>query len=90
MKIQPLSNVKILVFSLSLALIFISGCVAINQPRLSVQDNVNTVEYRSELVVPEAKAFFAFSEFRMLGAENRWEEAIAALERAIEFGRESD
>ncbi|MDX2478846.1 MAG: tetratricopeptide repeat protein, partial [Desulfuromusa sp.] len=36
------------------------------------------------------KALFSFSEFRMLGAENRWEEAIAALNRAISFDPQSD
>lgn len=90
MKIWPLSNVKILVFSFSLTLIFISGCVVVNRPQSPVQDNTSVVGYRSELVDPEAKAFFAFSEFRMLGAENRWEEAIAALERAISFDPLSD
>jgi len=90
LKIQPLLNVKNLVFGLSLALIFISGCVAVNLHQSPAQNNVSTVEYRSELVDPEAKALFAFSEFRMLGADNRWKEALAALERAISFDPQSE
>ena len=90
MKIQPFLNVKNLFFGLSLALIFLSGCVAVNLYQSPAQNKVSPVGYRSELVDPEAKAFFAFSEFRMLGAENRWKEAIAALERAISFDPQSD
>lgn len=81
---------KNLFFGLSLALIFLSGCVAVNLHQSPAQNKVSPVGYRSELVDPEAKAFFAFSEFRMLGAENRWKEAIAALERAISFDPQSD
>lgn len=44
--------------------------------------------YRSELADADAKALFAYSQFRMLAAENRWDEAIAALRRAATFDPE--
>ena len=70
--------------------VFISGCALNNKAQPSVMVNVPSVKYRSELTDPEAKALFAFSEFRVLGADNRWQEAISALKRAISFDPESD
>jgi tetratricopeptide (TPR) repeat protein len=68
----------------------ISGC-ALNAPHSAPAPAcVSSVKYRSELTDPEAKAFFAFSEFRILGAENRWHEAISALQRAISFDPQSN
>lgn len=46
--------------------------------------------YRSELADAEAKALYAFSQFRLLAAENNWPEAVAALERAISFDPQAD
>ncbi|MCK5826097.1 MAG: tetratricopeptide repeat protein [Desulfuromusa sp.] len=83
MKIRSALKVKKIVFSWFFALLIIPGCVAVDQSRIPVQENVSSVKYQSKLVEPEAKAFFSFSEFRMLGAEDRWDEAIPALERAI-------
>ena len=90
MKIQYPFNVNKIVFGLLPVLTIISGCGALNLPLSTVQDKVSSVEYRSELIEPEAKALFAFSEFRMLGMENRWEEAVDALKRAISFDPQSD
>ncbi|MDA3902750.1 MAG: tetratricopeptide repeat protein [Desulfuromusa sp.] len=90
MKIQRFLSIKKIVFCLVPILFFISGCVAVNQSRLSGEDSLRSVQYRSEIIDPEAKALFSFSEFRLLGAENRWEEAIAALNRAISFDPNSD
>jgi len=67
-----------------------AGCVAVPSPPLPVQVDGGSVVYRSELTDPEAKALFAFSRFRMLGADNHWEEAIAVLKQAISFDPESD
>lgn len=90
LKIQSVLKVKNIVFSLFPALLIIPGCVAVDQSQIAVQKNVSSVKYQSELLDPEAKAFFSFSEFRMLGAEDRWEEAIPALERAISFDPQSE
>ncbi len=90
MKIQGCLSVKKIVSSLLPFLIFISGCVAVNLSPSLVQDDASSAKYQSELVDPEAKALFAFSEFRILGAENRWDEAIIALKRAISFDSQSD
>ncbi|MEA3543978.1 MAG: tetratricopeptide repeat protein [Thermodesulfobacteriota bacterium] len=51
---------------------------------------MNGIDYRSELDDPEAKSLFAYSEFRILGAENRWEEAVVSLLRAIKFDPQSN
>ena len=90
LKIQSVLRVKKIVFSSCLTLMMISGCVTADRSQLPVQENAGSVKYQSALVDPEAKALFHFSEFRVLGAENRWEEAIAALERAISFDPQSD
>jgi len=90
LKIQPLLRIKNIVFCLLLAPLIFSGCVAVNHSQPTVQANVDSVAYHSELTDPEAKALFDFSQFRMLGADNRWEEAIAALRQAIHFDPQSD
>ena len=90
MKIESVLRVKKIVFSLLPTLMIVSGCVAVNQPELPVQEDASSVKYHSQLVDPAAKALFSFSKFRMLGAENHWEEAIAALEQAISFDPQSD
>ena len=90
MKIQSVLKLKKIVPGLFSVLIIVSGCTSIDLSHISVQDNTRSIKYQSELVDPEAKAFFYFSEFRMLGAENRWEEAIPALEQAISFDPQSE
>jgi|GEM_PF-722920 len=90
LKIQSVLKLKNIVFSLFPALMIIPGCVGVDQSQIAVPKNVGSIQYQSELLDPEAKAFFSFSEFRMLGAEERWDEAIAALERAIRFDPESE
>jgi len=90
LKIHPVASVKRIAFCLVPVLIMISGCVAVNQTQLPAQENNHSVKYRSELVDPDAKAFFFFSKFRVLGAENRWDEAITALEQAISFDPQSE
>ncbi len=90
MKIQYLKRVEKIVFRLLPLLLLISGCSAAHVSQRPDQNYRAAVEYRSELDDPEAKALFAFSQFRMAGAENRWEEAIAALNRAISFDPQSD
>ena len=90
LKLQSVLKVKNIVFSLFSALMILPGCVAVDQSQIAIQENVSSIKYQSELLDPEAKAFFSFSEFRMLGAEERWDEAIAALERAISFDPESE
>ncbi len=79
-----------IVFSLISILFVVSGCVSVDQSQRSVQKNRSSSKYQSELADPAAKALFSFSEFRMLGAENRWDEAITALERAIRFDPQSE
>lgn len=46
--------------------------------------------YRSELADPAAKALYAYVEFRLLTADNRWDEAIDALRRAVAFDPETE
>jgi tetratricopeptide (TPR) repeat protein len=71
-------------------LVFVSGCAVVDSTSLP-DSNLSSIDsYQSELTDPEAKAFFAFCEFRVLGAENRWEEAISALERAVDFDPQSE
>jgi len=90
LKFKSLLSKKYLVFSWLFVPSFFAGCVAVTPPQLSVRADGDSVAYRSELSDPEAKALFAFSRFRMLGADNRWEEAIAVLKQAISFDPGSD
>jgi len=87
---QHLLSMKTIICFLLLFGGFISGCALSNTAQSPVTVNAPSVKYRSELTDPEAKALFAFSEFRVLGAENRWQEAISALKRAISFDPGSD
>ncbi|MCK4503286.1 MAG: tetratricopeptide repeat protein [Desulfuromonadales bacterium] len=75
---------------LLVALLSGSGCVAVSGRQKVIADDNSSAVYRSELADHDAKAFFAFSEFRLFGADNRWDEALAALERAIDFDPQSD
>ena len=90
MKIQPVLSIKKIVFSLFFGSVILSGCVITKPFQPLAPDAEISFEYQSELADPNAKALFAFSEFRLLGAKNRWEEAIAALERAITFDPQSN
>ena len=75
---------RFLLFTLFLLLPI--GCSI--QPRPVAQPE-ETDDYRSELADPAAKAFYAYVEFRLLAADNRWEEAIEALRRAVAFDPET-
>jgi len=90
LKIPSVFKVKKIVLSLFFALLIISGCTAVDPSQRSVQKYPERVTYQSDLTDPAAKALFYFSEFRMLGAENRWEEAITSLEQAISFDPQSE
>jgi tetratricopeptide (TPR) repeat protein len=45
--------------------------------------------YRSALADPAAKALYAYAEFRLLAVDERWDEAVSALDRAIAYDPES-
>lgn len=64
-----------------------AGCVIQPAPVLLPSEDSG---YRSELADPPAKALYAYVEFRMLAGENRWDDAIAALRRAVAFDPETD
>ena len=81
-KIIASLNVSIVASVCVLLLLTISGCSV--RP-LSGQPESADFVYRSELADPQAKALFAFSEYRLLAAQSQWQEAVAALERAVGF-----
>ena len=66
-----------------------SGCSGLLRQPAS-DPEVESFEYRSELADPRAKALYAYGEFRMYGGENRWDEAIEALQKAVAFDPGSD
>lgn len=74
-------------FLFSLLFLLPLGCSITPQP---LPQSVEKDTYRSELDDPAAKAFYAYVEFRMLATDNRWEEAIAALRRAVFFDPETE
>jgi len=68
---------------------FLSGCAThISQPGDAV--STSFAEYQSEIADPEAKALQAFSKFRILAAEGRWDDAITFLQQASQFDPQSD
>ena len=68
---------------------FLFGCTAhVSQPVDSTY--ISSGGYRSELSDPDAKALQGFSEFRLLAAEGRWDDAMTALKRASQFDPQSD
>ncbi|WP_303721251.1 tetratricopeptide repeat protein [Malonomonas rubra] len=58
------------------------GCAVKQLPEASVE---SAPAYRSELADPEAKALYAYTQYRLLAVDNRWDEAINALRRAVAF-----
>ena len=68
-------------------LLLMSGCVRVQPVSETL---VEQPFYRSELADAEAKALYSFSQFRLLAANDRWSEAIPALERAVVFDPQAD
>jgi len=81
------SRYSIVTVFCGLFVLILSGCAGNLHPYPQPQVNPG---YRSELADPEAKALFAYGEYRLLATQNRWDEAIAALERAVAFDPNSD
>jgi tetratricopeptide (TPR) repeat protein len=46
---------------------------------------VSPAAYNSGITDPAAKALYAYAEFRLLAVDERWDEAVPALERALAF-----
>ncbi len=88
---MPNNHFRAIIFHRSyivvLILFFLSGCAGLQGP---LQPSDDRPFYRSELADADAKALFAFSQFRVLAVEERWPEAISALERAISFDPRAD
>lgn len=60
----------------------VSGCTPVSGPSVfPLSESAN--EYRSEVTDPEAKALYAYGQFRLFAADEQWAEAIASLERAV-------
>lgn len=74
---------------LSLLLVFLAGCLPSHGRHGAVAPNITASEYVSEIDLPEAKATFAYGQYRLLATEGRWREALEALERAVAIDRES-
>ncbi len=72
-----------------LGLMLVAGCAS---PKPSALEAVVKPRspYVSEIVLPEAKAYFGYAQFRMLIVDKRWDEAIQALERALAFDPQSE
>lgn len=73
----------------ALALLLLLGLSACVPGQVLLSDTEKRFSYRSEYTDPGAKALYAYSQYRLLAAENRWDEAIAALNRALAFDPES-
>lgn len=90
MIIESKKSIKEHMFLLFLPLFLVFGCTYSGGLRVSDHEPSQRFSYQSELAEPHAKALFSFSQFRLLGSENRWDEAIAALERAVQFDPDTD
>jgi len=65
----------------------LAGCAMLPSQEIPVGTEP---EYRSDFSDPTAKAFYAYTEYRLLAAENRWDDAIDALQRAVVFDPETE
>ncbi|MDB4470662.1 tetratricopeptide repeat protein [Deltaproteobacteria bacterium] len=74
-------------FFVSTIFLLLVGCAV--QPPTEVPE-AELKAYRSDLADPAAKALYAYVEFRLLTADNRWDEAIEALRRAVAFDPETE
>lgn len=75
--------------SVCFILLTLSGCTTIDRrPQIDASAGLAT-PYRSSVSTPRAKALYAFCQFRLYGGEGRWNDAVAALERAVAFDPES-
>ncbi|PLX89865.1 MAG: hypothetical protein C0619_10390 [Desulfuromonas sp.] len=77
------NRLKLSLALLLAAVALLTGCcpgVAV-QPRGPAEHG--RIDYVSEISLPEAKSTFAYTQYRLLVAEGRWEEALTALERAV-------
>ena len=89
LKLPPCSNTSLLTFFLLSSFLFIAGCVP-NHPEVDYLSLSSSAQYQSELSDPQAKALYAYGQFRLYAAEEKWDEAIAALERAVAFDPHSN
>lgn len=64
--------------------VLLSGCTTMTSVELD-REAPSRRPYLSEIDLPEAKAWYAYAQFRMLIVDNRWDDAIAALQRARAF-----
>ena len=77
------------VLYLLIGLILLGGCApATRLPVEPVKEDQRP--YISEIDLPEAKAYFAYAQFRLLIIDNRWQEGIEALRRALAFDPDSE
>jgi len=80
---MPVIVILLLGFSL------LNGCAPLS-PSVGEEGTVPPRPYLSEIILPEAKAYFGYAQFRMLIVDNRWDEAILSLERALAFDPHSE
>lgn len=73
--------------ALSIVLLLLTGCTI---SPVQIPLPLESRAYHSDLAEPQAKALYAYVEFRMLAAENRWDDAIEALRRAVAFDPETE
>ena len=86
--ISPLLK-RLLRFGVLLLLTLVVGC-AQNQVARQGSLPQPEVSYDSRLDDADAKAFYAYGRYRLLGGEGRWAEAVATLERAAALDPSSD
>lgn len=71
---------------------FVCGCLAPSQrqgERLNTASSPLDGGYRSLLEDPQAKAWFGYSRYRMLGHAGRWDDALSAINDALVFDPQS-
>ncbi|WP_321372105.1 tetratricopeptide repeat protein [uncultured Desulfuromusa sp.] len=90
MKSQHFLYLKALNYCLLSLLALLAGCAVTTPPQPVIPTVESSLPYRSELTDPDAKALFSFLEFKIHGAEDRWEDAISALNSAINFDPNSE
>ncbi|HKJ05348.1 MAG TPA: tetratricopeptide repeat protein [Geopsychrobacteraceae bacterium] len=76
-------------FSTLFLFMILTGCLPGQNSLATVSPAKLDTEYISEISLPEAKATFAYTQYRLLVSEGRWDEALEALERAVAIDGDS-
>ena len=73
----------------SILVLMLSGCLSGRRTAPVLLHEQLPADYVSEVALPEAKATYAYGQYRLLAAAGRWDDALQALRRAVALDPQS-